>query len=154
MVLAWVSIFQTMQLDHKSFASVTKYYIFVSTITLLLLTICLNLGNANISWNTTFTTIVIFGKISTGLIDLSCCFQFLSGHCYLSHHIIVNYTHTCLPLIWDGLCIPQHFLSVLSLVCNTVMTKLVHYSSGFNFHLKPQTIPCLCKVFDLTEVIL
>ena len=45
---------------------ITTFYSY--TITILLFTMCYNLANVNISWNTTFTTIVIFGQISTGLI--------------------------------------------------------------------------------------
>ena len=52
---------------------VTNDYIFVCTVILLLLTVGLNLVKANISWNTTFTTMVIFGQISIGTMD-----QFLS----------------------------------------------------------------------------
>ena len=40
------------------------------TNSLLLLTECLALVNANISWNTTFTAVVIFGQISTGSMDI------------------------------------------------------------------------------------
>ena len=43
---------------------------FVWTSTLLLLTTCLIIVNANISWNTTVTTIVIYGQFSTGPMDL------------------------------------------------------------------------------------
>ena len=49
---------------------VTNYYIFVCIITHLLLTMCFTLVNATFSCNVTFTTIVMFGQNSTGLLDL------------------------------------------------------------------------------------
>ena len=49
---------------------VTNYYIFVFTVTLLCLTMCLSLSNAHTSWNTTFTSIVICHQFSTGAKDL------------------------------------------------------------------------------------
>ena len=42
------------------------YYIFVSTIDVLLLTMCLTLVNANIPSNMTFAPSAIYGKISSG----------------------------------------------------------------------------------------
>ena len=45
---------------------VTNYYIFVFTVTLLLLTMCFSLVNTSKSSNTTFTTIVVFHQISKG----------------------------------------------------------------------------------------
>ena len=58
-------IFQTIQIYHISFALIyiTNYYIFVYTITELLLTMCLTIFSANILSNT-FTPIIIFGQIS------------------------------------------------------------------------------------------
>ena len=49
---------------------VTNYYILVFTVILLLPMVCFNLANASISWNTTYSTIVIFGLISTGHMNL------------------------------------------------------------------------------------
>ena len=58
---------------------VTNYYIFVCTISLLLLIMCLTLVNADISRNTTFTTIVIFGQINICSMDL---FSYRYGGCF------------------------------------------------------------------------
>ena len=49
---------------------VTNYSFFFCTGILLLLNICCYLVNASISWNTRFTTIVIFGKISTDPVNV------------------------------------------------------------------------------------
>ena len=49
---------------------VANDYIFVLAITLLLLTVCPNIVTANVSWNATFATYVIFGQISTGPVDI------------------------------------------------------------------------------------
>ena len=49
---------------------VTKYNIFVFTVTLLLVTMCLSLVDTNTSSNTTLTTTVICHEISKGLTDL------------------------------------------------------------------------------------
>ena len=49
---------------------VTNYYIFVFTVTLLLLTKCLSFINANNSSNTTYKTLVICHQISTSPRDL------------------------------------------------------------------------------------
>ena len=48
---------------------VTNYYVFVCTVNFLLLSMFLTLVNANISWNITFATIVVFGQTSSGPMD-------------------------------------------------------------------------------------
>ena len=49
---------------------ITHAYIFVYTITLLLLVVYLDLNIVNNASNTAFTTIVIFGQIYAGAMDL------------------------------------------------------------------------------------
>ena len=78
---------------------------FCLTITSLLLTMCLTLVNASISWNTTFTTIVIFHQISTGHMELffSLWFLYFYMNCNtLFWHVIFEYftTEMCYLLNW------------------------------------------------------
>ena len=65
------SIFK--QYTNHLFLFVSTYYIFVHTVTLLPLTMCLALGNVDISISTTFTTVVIFGQISKGPMNHFLC---------------------------------------------------------------------------------
>ena len=58
---------------------VTNDYIFVWIATILLLIMCLTLVITNISWN---TTVVIFGHISTGPMDLIFLLECITGACW------------------------------------------------------------------------
>ena len=75
------SIFLTIQVCHKLFASVlSNYWIFFCTITLILLTMCLTLVSGNISSNMTFMIVVIFDKISWDPMDLSFVHRWQTWH--------------------------------------------------------------------------
>ena len=67
---------------------VNNYYIFVCTVTLLLLGTCLTLVNTNISSNMTVTPIDIFGQISSDVMDI--CFNIQFGYCVITTY---NYQH-------------------------------------------------------------
>ena len=61
------SIFQTVQVCHKSLVSLCYFF---CTVIILLFAICHSLVNVNIFCNTSFTTTVVLGQISTGHMDL------------------------------------------------------------------------------------
>ena len=68
MQLAWDSVFANNTVCHVTSnlcLYLTNYYIFVCTVTLWLLTVCLTVVNANISLNMSYTCLDIFGQISS-----------------------------------------------------------------------------------------
>ena len=102
---------------------VTNYYIFFCTIIHLLLTMCLALFSHNISWNSTFMTVIIFGQISICPMDLF-FLQVNKVVLYLQHgffryeeNVLYNITTLLMTLVLYMFCFVQGNWTEQDMMC-------------------------------------